>query len=166
MERAGVPVFHLEAGVMDRVGLAIGVSVAIPRIAVSGVTRGAPRLVGGAVGLHLGARRLGLLARLGAGAARHIGGLAIRVPLATRDRRVVEAHRVAQLVELELRELARVADAQVVERQVRERHALELVDLVAQRLDHAVDLAVLPLVDRDAEPRVLGLAGQALDLGW
>jgi hypothetical protein len=52
-----------------------------------------------------------------------------------------------------------------VERERRECHALELVHGEAERLDHAVDLAMLTLVDRDAEPRVLGLAGKDFDLG-
>jgi len=46
-----------------------------------------------------------------------------------------------------------------VERQRRERDALKLVDLKAERFDHPVDLAMLAFMDRDAEPGVLALAG-------
>ncbi len=51
-----------------------------------------------------------------------------------------------------------------MEREVRERHALQLVHEVADRFDHAVNLAMLALVDRDAEPRVLRIRRQNLDL--
>jgi hypothetical protein len=50
-----------------------------------------------------------------------------------------------------------------MERQVRERDALQLVDVIAQRLDHPVNLAVLAFVDRDREPRVFALAGKHFD---
>ncbi len=119
-------------------------------------------------GRRAGAKGRGLLgfgARLGASAAWDVGVFARCAPAATRDGAVIEPDHVAQLVELLLRELARIAHAQAVEREVRERHALELVDEEAKRLDHPVDLAVLALVDRDAEPGVLALARQHLDLG-
>jgi hypothetical protein len=56
-----------------------------------------------------------------------------------------------------LRELARVADAKVMEREVRERDALQLVDAEVERLEHAVHLMVLAFVDRDGDPAVLAL---------
>src|SRR5262249_28291240 len=88
-------------------------------------------------------------ARLRTGAARDVGGLALGAPRTACDRAMIEADQVAQLVELLLPELARVADAQPVERQVAERDALKLVDAVTERLEHTVDLALLALVDRD-----------------
>jgi hypothetical protein len=99
-----------------------------------------------------------------ASAAWDVRGFALRVPRATRDHRAIEIDSVTQLVELVLCELARVTDAQIVERQVRECDALQLVDAEAERLDHPVDLAVLAFVDRDAEPRVLALAGEDFDV--
>jgi hypothetical protein len=63
-----------------------------------------------------------------------------------------------------LGQLSRVPDAKVVERQVGERDPLQLVDLEAKAFDHAVDLAVLAFVERDAEPRVLAFARQDLHL--
>jgi hypothetical protein len=104
-------------------------------------------------------------ARLGTCPARDVRVLAVCVPPATRHRAVIEPDGVAQRIELGLRQLAGIADPQVVKRQVGERHALQLVDLESDRLDHPVDLAVLALVDRDAQPRMLALAGQRLDLG-
>jgi hypothetical protein len=108
---------------------------------------------------------LGLGARLRPCAPRDVGILALSAPAAARDCAVIEPDHVAQLVELLLRQLACVTDAKIVEREVGKRHALELVDLEAERLDHPVDLAVLALVDGDAEPGVLALGGQDLDLG-
>lgn len=78
---------------------------------------------------------------------------------------MIETDRVAQRVELELRQLARIADPQSVKRQVREGDALELVDEKTECLDHPVDLAVLTLVDRDREPAVLALARKRLHVG-
>jgi hypothetical protein len=108
---------------------------------------------------------LGFRTRLGASAARDVRLLALRGPATTRDLTVIETDEVTQCVELRLIELARVADAQAVKRQVRERHALQLVDEVTERLDHPMNLAVLALVNRDREPRVLALAWQHLDFG-
>jgi hypothetical protein len=110
---------------------------------------------------------LGLLlrSRLRTCAPWDIGRFTLRVPPASRHRAVIEPHEIAKRVELLLRQLARVADPEVVKRQVCERDPLELVDLEAERFDHPVDLAMLALVDRDAEPRVLALAGKDLDLG-
>src|ERR1700733_12173428 len=110
-------------------------------------------------------RRLGLVTLLGARTARDVGLLALRAPATARDRGVIEPDQIAQIVQLGLRELARVADPQAVEGQVRERDALQLVDAEPERLDHAVELAVLAFVKRDGEPGVLALAGQHLDLG-
>ncbi|MEJ7597143.1 MAG: hypothetical protein WKG01_04465 [Kofleriaceae bacterium] len=78
---------------------------------------------------------------------------------------MIESDQIPQRVELQLVELARIADPQIVKRQVRERDALQLVDLRAQRFDHAVNLTMLALVDRDREPRVLALSGELLHLG-
>jgi len=158
---ARVALVGLGAGVEEVVLGAIGVSLAIPRIAPVGCATGG---VGLAARLRLRSERLGLGACLRPRAPRDVGVLALRVPLAARDPVVREAHGVAQLVELLLRELARIPDPEVVEREVRERDALELVDAIAERLDHPVDLAVLALVDRDPEPGVLALARQDLDL--
>ena len=144
------------------VGISIGVAVAVPGVTTG---RGARGLVAEAVLLVLDRLGLGDVARLRACAPRDVRVLAIRAPATASDRAVVEADEIAQLVELHLAELACIADAQVVEREVRERDALQLVDRVAERLDHAVDLAVLALVDRDREPGVLALARQDLDLG-
>jgi len=108
---------------------------------------------------------VGFRTRLGARTTRNIRLLATHPPPPTRDRAVIETDEVAQLVELQLRQLARIADTQMVERQVRKGDTLELVDVVANRLDHPVNLAMLALVDRDAEPRVLRLARKNLDLG-
>jgi hypothetical protein len=165
-----VAVLEAGAGVLNLVAVAIGVTLAVPGVSAeiaffAGRACGATSGVGRLTRLELRLRLLGLGACLGASAARNVGLLAVRVPPAARDLAVVEADGIAQLVELLLRELARVTDAQVVERQVRERDALELVDAVPERLDHAVDLAVLALVDRDRDPRVLALARQLLHLG-
>jgi hypothetical protein len=108
---------------------------------------------------------LGLGPRLRTGTTWNVGGFTLRPPPTSRHGAVVEPDDVAQRVELLLRQLASVADAKLVKCQVCERDPLELVDLVAKRLDHPVDLTMLALVDRDAEPRVLALAGQDLDLG-
>ena len=112
-------------------------------------------------------RCLGLLLgpRLRACAPRNVGCFTLGVPPASRNRAVVQADGISKCVELLLGQLTRVADPEVVERQVCEGDPLELVDLEAERLDHPVDLAMLAFVDRDAEPRVLALAGQDLDLG-
>jgi len=106
-----------------------------------------------------------LCACLRACTPRYIRLLALGAPPAARDGAVIEPDGIAERVELQLRQLASVADAELVKRQVRERHPLELVDLVAERLDHPMDLAMLAFMDRDAEPRVLALAGKDLDLG-
>src|ERR1043166_1146080 len=122
------------------------------------------RVVVGAKAWLAAGRRLSLLlgARLGPRAPRDVRLLATSVPAAAGDGAVIETDEIAQLVELLLGELAGIAHAQVVERQVRERDPLQLVDAITERLDHAVDLAVFSLVDRDAEPRVLALAGEHL----
>jgi hypothetical protein len=112
----------------------------------------------------LGLCLLGLIACLCPCAAWDVRLLAACAPFATRDRAVIETDHVAQLVELLLRQLARITDTEAVERQARERDALELVDVVAERLDHPVDLTMLALVDRDREPRVFALARQYLDV--
>src|SRR5262249_8844046 len=74
---------------------------------------------------------LRLCNRLRTSATRNIRVFAGRPPLAARGHAVIEADQVAQLVELELPQLARVADAQIVERQVRKRDPLKLVDVEA-----------------------------------
>src|SRR5262249_38514844 len=112
-----------------------------------------------------GRLRLGLDARLVSRTARNVGVLAACPPATARPRAVSEADGIAQFVELVLRQLARVADPQIVKRQVRERDPLQLVDAVAERFEHAMDLALLALEDRDREPGVLALAGQHRDLG-
>ena len=114
----------------------------------------------------LGLRLLRLVTRLCACTARDVRLFATCAPLAACDCTVVETDRVAQLVELLLRELARITDAQTVERQVCERDTLKLVDVEPERLDHPVNLAVLAFVDRDREPRVLAFARENLDVGW
>jgi hypothetical protein len=106
--------------------------------------------------------RLGLGAGLRARASRSIRDLAARMPGTSRDGAAIQPDQIAQLVQLLLVELARIADAQIVERQVCKRHALELVDLKAERLEHPVDLAVLALVDGHRDPRVLALPGEEL----
>ncbi len=111
------------------------------------------------------ARGLALGLGLGPQLARLIGVLAGRAPRPARAGAAIEADHLAQLVELTLGQLARVADAQAVERQVGERHPLQLGDRAAERLEHAVDLARLALVERERQPRVLAVAGQLLDLG-
>jgi hypothetical protein len=121
------------------------------------------RLIGQLVGCLV--RDARFRERLDAGSPLDVGRFAIGAPRPARDDTAVEPDRIAQLVELALRELARIADAEIVERQVRERDALQLVDAEAERFDHPVDLAVLALVDRDPEPRMPGLAGKELDLG-
>jgi hypothetical protein len=100
-----------------------------------------------------------------ASAARDVCRLALRRPSPSRDRTVVEADEIAELVELGLLELASVADTKVVKRQGRKRDALQLVDLIAERFEHPVNLAMLSLVDRDREPGVFALTGQHRDLG-
>jgi hypothetical protein len=91
--------------------------------------------------------------------------LAIRVPTTTRHSGVIETNRVAKCVELLLRQLTRITDTQPVKRQSSEGDALQLVDVEPERLDHSVDLAMLALVDRDGEPRVLALAWEHFDVG-
>lgn len=152
----------VDAGVVVRAIAAVVTTLRIAVVAVLGIVAVA------AAGDQTAGERFGLGfgSLLGARAARDIAGLALGAPSPAGDRAVVEADQVAQRVELLLIELAGITDPQVVKREGRKRDALELVDLVAERLDHAVDLAVLALVDRDAEPGVLALAGQDLDLGW
>ncbi|HWO18347.1 MAG TPA: hypothetical protein VNO30_06210 [Kofleriaceae bacterium] len=155
-------------------GLALGLAARLVRVSAVTVFH-APVVdvidpAGGIRGIDLARQiqieliRLGLGARLRAGAPRDVRGLAARAPGASGDGAAIQADHVAQLVQLLLVELARVADAQVVERQVRERHSLELVDAEPERLDHAVDLAVLALVDGHRDPRVLALTGEELHL--
>jgi hypothetical protein len=96
---------------------------------------------------------------------RPIGVLALRGPRAARAGAAIEADQLAQLVQLGLGQLARVADAQAMEGQVGEGHPLELLHPVAQGLDHAVDLPRLALGQGEGQPGVLAVGRQHLDLG-
>jgi hypothetical protein len=112
-------------------------------------------------------RCLGLLfcARLRACTPGDVGRLAPCAPSTSCHRAVIEPDDIAERVELQLRQLASIADPEIVKRQVCERDPLELVDLVAERLEHSMDLTMLAFMDRDPEPGVLALTGQDLDLG-
>ena len=99
-------------------------------------------------------------------ATRNIRRLAFGVPPTTRHGTVIEPHRIAELIELLLRELACITDSEVMKRQARERDALQLVDSIAERLEHAVHLVMLAFVDRHGDPTVLALRRQQLHFGW
>jgi hypothetical protein len=107
----GVAIAHPETGVVNRVGLAIRIALAVPRALIVRGACSAARFVGGAIRFHLLASGVGFFTCFGASAPRNVGRLAIGAPLAARDSGVIEADRIAQLVELELRELARVSDS-------------------------------------------------------
>jgi hypothetical protein len=150
-------VVEIAAGIVIR----IIVRAALVELIVPGLA-GGPRLRQLAALQRFG---LSFCSNLGACPTRNVGVFALRVPAPARHRAVVEADLVAQPVQLLLGQLAPIAHSQIMERQRRKRDSLQLVDLVAERLDHAMDLAMLALVDRDAEPGVLALARQDLDLG-
>jgi hypothetical protein len=79
---------------------------------------------------------------------------------------MVQLNHVAQLVQFELRQFTCIANPQTVEGQARESNALQLLNFVTQRFEHAVNLTLLAFVDRQRDPRVPTFRWQLCDFSW
>ena len=95
--------------------------------------------------------------RLRTRASRNVRLFALGPPPAARDHTAVEAHGIAQLVELLLGQLARITDPQVMEREARERDPLQLIDAEPERLEHPMDLVMFALANGQRDPAVFAL---------